>query len=136
MTARSLSHVARRISSQIQDLECKQGHKVDGDSVSRSVDVDSEIGEIEDATAEAQKSLSEFLAFVKTFDLREFSTIYCEREWRSTRQFPFTLNDVAMIVLPKRGNVPFFDHFVNEEAPKLKIGRAIPVVPWEDLVEH
>ncbi len=73
--------------------------RVDEDRVWREVDISSELRDIENAVTKAQTSFTEFLAFVKTFNQSEFSTIYCEREWRSTRQFPFGLNDIAMIVL-------------------------------------
>ena len=32
----------------------------------------------------ANERLKGFLAFIKTFEEKEFSTIYCEREWRPT----------------------------------------------------
>jgi hypothetical protein len=76
------------------------------------------------------------LAFVKTFALDEFSTIYCEREWRSTTAFRFQLEDVAMIVLPRTGDTNLFGQFVQEVVPPLGLPRSVPIVPWEDLVEH
>jgi hypothetical protein len=76
------------------------------------------------------------LAFFKTFERKDFSTIYCEREWRSTKAFSFALDDVAMIVLPRwPGGASYLDQFLDM-ARKLKLPRSIPIVPWEDLVEH
>ena len=64
-----------------------------------------------------------------------FRSVYCEREWRSTREFAFELSDVAMIVLPRKiAEQTFYDEFVKHRRARLP--RAIPIVPWEDLVEH
>jgi hypothetical protein len=119
-----------------EDLECDQGHAVEVDLAWEIADIETAAGAVGQAVSSARESLEEFLAFVKTFDKREFSTIYCEREWRSTKAFPFTFQDLAMIVLPDRpkGN-SYFSKFLRE-ARALKLPRSIPVVPWEDLVEH
>jgi hypothetical protein len=135
INARSLREAEWNIDSQVEDLTCKHGHPVDTDS--GLYDAREQLRDIGDAVSEVQTSLTEFLAFVKTFNQREFSTIYCEREWRSTKPFPFTTNDVAMIVLPKIGSeTSYFNLFVGEEPVRLNFPRSIPVVPWEDLVEH
>lgn len=132
----SLREAEWNIEREVEDLTCKQGHHVDFDS--GLLDISSEMGDIGDVVTEARTSLREFLAFVKTFNQREFSTIYCEREWRCTRQFPFGLNDIAMIVLPLKtiNEISYFNQFVTEGARRLNVGRSIPVVPWEDLIEH
>ena len=123
------------IDSQVEDLKCVHGNPVD---VKRSLyDAGAALRDIEGAVTKAQDGLMKFLAFIKSFDQGEFSTIYCEREWRSTTVFPFAMTDVAMIVLPKRSDEKsYFDLFVSEAARKLKCPRSIPVVPWEDLIEH
>jgi len=90
----------------------------------------------DNAIDSARKSFRDFLAFVKTFARTDFSTIYCEREWRSTEPFSFSLDDVAMIVLPKSGAGSYFNQFLSKEVRNLKLLRSIPVVPWEDLIEH
>ncbi len=131
-----LSYAQWEIESQVQDLKCEQHHEVD---LSGGVfDIDSELHDVKDAINAAQGGLAQFLAFVKTFDQAEFSTIYCEREWRATREFAFGMDDVAMIVLPKTGDErqSYFNKFVSEEAAKLNCPRSIPIVPWEDLIEH
>ena len=95
------------------------------------------LGDIEIAIDEVKKSLKTFMAFIKTFDKSEFGTIYCEREWRSTKAYKFNLNDIAMVVLPKTvGGNNYFGEFAEVVAPKLKLPRSIPVVPWDDLIEH
>jgi len=76
------------------------------------------------------------MAFVKTFSSEEFSTIYCEREWRSTKDFTFKMDDVAMIVIPKDSKTNYSRQFVNEIAHDIGIPRAVPIVPWEDFAEH
>lgn len=117
----------------VERLECKEGHTVDL-SDARD-DVESAVDEIREAVERATNRLEYLLAFVKTFANDEFSTIYCEREWRSTNPFGFTVDDVAMIVLPKAvENRRYFDEFVSGSSEGLP--RSIPIVPWEDLIEH
>ena len=133
----SIVSEADDIESEVDKLECEHGHevKVDLNSEFRHLRLWTE--DILDDISSAQENLEKFLAFVKTFAPREFSTIYCEREWRSTNSFSFSENDVAMIVLPKGdASSSYFRRFVSDRATRLKLPRSIPVVPWEDLVEH
>jgi len=134
--ADALGDAESNISSAIEDLTCQQGHQVDVDR--GQLDISWEMRDIEDAVTAARQSLRAFLAFVKTFNQRQSASIYCEREWRSIKAFPFRPNDVAMIVLPTKdvSGVSHFKRFVTEGARSLRIPRSIPVVPWEDLVEH
>jgi hypothetical protein len=121
---------------EVETLECKDGHTValDGPSCSQ---IESAIEDISAVAQTARSRLEQFLAFVKTFASDQFSTIYCEREWRSTKPFPFTLSDVAMVVLPKTGGDKcLFDEFVSHASVTLRLPRSIPIVPWEDLIEH
>ena len=100
-------------------------------------EIETEVESLEDSISNTKQSLEEFVAFVKTFDRSEFSTIYCEREWRSTEQYNFDIDEVAMIVLPKNiGGIQYFKNFVERVAPGIKLPRTIPIVPWDDLVEH
>jgi hypothetical protein len=85
----------------------------------------------------ARKSLHEFLAFIKTFDKDEFGTIYCEREWRSVEAYKFAMDDIAMIMVPRSvGGTNYYKDFVEKNLERLKIPARLPIVPWEDLVEH
>jgi len=72
------------------------------------------------------------LAYIKTFEHSEFETIYCEREWRTTNNYEFTIDDIAMIILPKKGKKDFYNSFLKST----KLPRRVPVVSWEDLIEH
>jgi Putative abortive phage resistance protein AbiGi, antitoxin len=84
----------------------------------------------------AKTSIEQFLAFVKTFEKDEFYSVYCEREWRSVTPFEFTFDDVAMIVVPHRTEGRnYFGPFVDSRAKALGLPRAVPVVPWETLLE-
>jgi len=122
--------------SDLEDLECDHDRSVEHDLDRSADDLEEEAQDIEDGVDAAQTSFREFFAFIKTFDKAEFSSVYCEREWRSTRQFPFEMNDLAMIVLPRRGKgKSYFDDFVKRRRT-LTLPRSIPVVPWEDLIEH
>lgn len=95
-----------------------------------------EADDIESAVDTAKTSFRRLLAFVKSFDVDEFGTIYCEREWRSTRAFKFSSADVAMVVLPKKvADSEYFRNFVDQDAPGLTLPRSRPIVPWDDLVE-
>jgi hypothetical protein len=78
-------------------------------------------------------SFENILAYVKTFSLKEFDSIYCEREWRKTSKFTFKEKDIAMIVLPrKQDNRDYYNEFLKT----IDLPRAIPVLCWEDLIEH
>ena len=85
------------------------------------------------ALALARQDACRIACMLKTFSPTEFDSIYAEREWRSTNPFRFTYDDVAMIVAPKAG-----DYFTRlcDEAVGMGIPRSIPIVAWEDLVEH
>jgi abortive phage resistance protein AbiGi (putative antitoxin) len=120
---------------ELDDLKCEKGHEVELPSFLESTMAEAFADAIEPVET-ANERIKSFLAFIKTFDEREFSTIYCEREWRSTADFSFALEDVAMIVLPKTGDAQLFQRFVNEVIPEIKLPRSVPVVPWEDLIEH
>jgi hypothetical protein len=108
------------------------------------IDIDSEISDIEtegwiisESANEAMTSVKSFLAYTKTFGRDEFSTIYCEREWRSTSAFGFSFDDVAMIVLPKKlGRNDCHRTFVERTVKSIGLPRRIPIVPWDDLIEH
>lgn len=112
-------------------MRCTHGHPIElvnPDLI--SIYFDGVLGVVDTARDELKK----FLAFVKTFKQKEFSTIYCEREWRSIKDFPFDLEDIAMIVVPKTEDL--FKRFIEEIVPKVHLPRSVPVVPWEDLIEH
>ena len=101
------------------------------------MEIECEVDSIENAISDARQSIEDFVAFVKTFEESEFSTVYCEREWRSTKAYKFKIDDLAMIVLPKTvGGKKYYKSFVEKVAPNIKLPRRIPIVPWDDLVEH
>jgi Putative abortive phage resistance protein AbiGi, antitoxin len=131
-----LEYEANNLGDEIDQLECEDGHKIDGDGSSMVFDLASEANVMESAVKAASESFDKFLAFVKTFEPNEFGTIYCEREWRSIQPFKFDYSDVSMIVLPR--NTYIGDHYDNfvEEARRLQIPLNISIVAWDDLVEH
>jgi hypothetical protein len=107
------------------------------DTLGAISDIESEVDSLENAISRASESLQNLVAFVKSFEQNEFSTVYCEREWRSTKQYNFEIDDLAMVVLPKAiGDTKYYKDFVEEVAPRLRLPRRIPIVPWDDLVEH
>ena len=107
-------------------------------SLSLALDyVDAEAGDAKGLELAARTSFDRLLAFTKTFSPEEFSSIYCEREWRSLDNYSFSFDDIAMIVLPKKaGEGQYFSTFVEQELEELNLPRSVPVVPWEDLIEH
>jgi hypothetical protein len=121
--------------SELEDLECEHKHPVELPSF-LSHDIVRAFSDALEPVEKANDRIKSFLAFIKTFDEQEFSTIYCEREWRSTAEFPFSLEDVAMIVLPRTGGAQYFKRFIEEVVPEVGLPRSVPVVPWEDLIEH
>jgi hypothetical protein len=133
----SIESAASDLESSTTSVQCEYDHEVEVDLSSEIADIESAAQGVADDISSAEEKLKEFLAFIKTFGPTEFSTIYCEREWRSTEPFPFSAGDVAMIVLPK-GNAreSYFEDFVSKKTRTLGVPRSIPVVPWEDLIEH
>ena len=100
-------------------------------------EAESYMGDIEHSVEDSHAHFKKVLAFVKTFAQNEFSTIYCEREWRSISAYKFDYDDIAMLVLPhKVGRNKYYSKFISDQIKRLKLPRRIPVVPWEDLVEH
>lgn len=92
-----------------------------------------EIKYLEDANESATVGYSNILAFIKTFDESEFDTIYCEREWRSLDSFKFTVEDIAIIILPRnQDGFNFYEDFINNT----NLPRSITIAAWEDLIEH
>ena len=70
------------------------------------------------------------MAYVKTFRLDEYDTIYCEREWRSLRDFGFgSWKNVLMVVLPER-----YIEGLCKALPSQR--KDTTIVPWEVLMEH
>ena len=129
-----IKSAADDVDSALDDLP----EDADADNARSYVDnVRYEADSVGDNVEDAKGSLESFMAFVKTFKESEFSTIYCEREWRSVETYRFSLDDVAMIVLPRKiGKQSYFENFIRKVIPRLKMPPIIPVVPWEDLVEH
>ena len=100
-------------------------------------EVKSSADTIRQAHSDVEDSLQELLAFVKTFGTKEFGSIYCEREWRSLKEFRFTAADVAMVTVPGQvGTRTYFKELCETMWSKYRLPRSIPVIPWEDLVEH
>jgi hypothetical protein len=79
-------------------------------------------------------NLKKVLAFIKTFSTNEFESIYCEREWRSLNPYSFQLEDIALIIAPRKGG--YFDKLCNFIEKKIRLPRNISVNAWEDLIEH
>ena len=100
-------------------------------------EAESYIGDIETSVDFSHKRFTKVLAFVKTFSHDEFGSIYCEREWRSIRPFKFKHDEIAMLILPhKIGKRSYYGEFIRDQIKRLNLPRRIPVVPWEDLIEH
>ena len=128
-----ITSAAEEIESAVADIE----EEVEIDVSSSLMEIESEAEFLADTVSSARESLREFVAFVKTFQENEFSTIYCEREWRALKSYEFSYEDLAMIVLPRRvGRTTYFEDFIRTSAPRLKLPRSVPIVPWEDFVEH
>jgi hypothetical protein len=121
---------------EVESAQCEHAHDADIDITSAMGQFEIGADDIETALDESRTSFRRFLAFVKTFDRHEFSTIYCEREWRAVSTLKFSYADVAMIVLPRKvRNTSYYEKFVSQGSERLRLPRSIPVVPWEDIVE-
>lgn len=133
-----IESIVSDIESEVSSIQCEQGHDVELDIDNELSSIGEEVDRVVEHTDNARDALAQFLAFVKTFGDNDFSTIYCEREWRSTSSFGFEISDIAMIVLPAKGEHgrDFFSDLVREEIGRLGIPREVPIVAWEDLLEH
>lgn len=128
----SLELNAGDVESWVNDLDCDAA----ADIGAAASFLWSEATDIREAVNAARRSFRRLLAFVKTFTRDEFQSIYCEREWRSLEPFTFTYDDIAMIVLPRLiGRNRYFERFLKSSILR-RIPRGIPIVPWEDLIEH
>lgn len=118
------------LESECDDLQSNLDElEVDIDTFSLS----NEISYVEDANENVGIGYSNILAFIKTFDKSEFDTIYCEREWRSLDSFKFTVEDIAIIILPRnQDGFNFYEDFINNT----NLPRSITIAAWEDLIEH
>lgn len=131
-----IAAAADQIESAVDDASTEHEH-LDLDVSNEVADIEGEASTAESLVEDARQSIADFVAFVKTFDPSEFSTVYCEREWRSTHVYHFDIDHVAMVVLPESAaGRKYFRPFVERVAPQMKLPRRIPVVAWEDLVEH
>lgn len=123
-------------SSSIEQLESAIEKIFDEYELNESIDTSDAMSSINDLESDVSGILSyyeDLLAYIKTFDDSEFDSIYCEREWRSTNSFEFKIEDIAMIVLPKRVGVnKYYEPFLSSTS----LPRSIPIVSWEDLIEH
>jgi hypothetical protein len=126
----------RDVESAAEDFTCEDGHPVEVPPLFAYTAIDGAIDDVLEKVEHSNECFNSFLPFIKTFDEHEFSTVYCEREWRSTNFFSFKMDDIAMIVLPKGGDDQLFTRFINEVVTAVNLPRTVPVVPWEDLIEH
>jgi hypothetical protein len=84
---------------------------------------------IDSVLRDARDNRKDLLACVKTFTAEEFSSIYCEREWRSLKPFSFSYYDIAMIVLPRRAGRT---NYYSKTCPnQILIGRSYESCPTD-----
>ncbi len=115
-------------SGKIFDTEFEYDADLDSELQSSKTDFEIARMELDDVVYDIKNGLNDFVSFIKSFDVDEFNSIYCEREWRSLTPFNFKTKDIAMIVLPKRGG--YYNKLIRE-----KLLSDVPIVPWEDLIE-
>ncbi|EDL70648.1 abortive infection system antitoxin AbiGi family protein [Vibrio campbellii] len=124
------------IESEIESLSDEVERKLLEHDIDDSIDVSGTEWHVEQVKKGQQKleeNYSNILSYIKTFDSAEFDSIYCEREWRSTNNFRFSWDDIAMLVLPsEQEGYEFYADFLNT----FDLPRSITVARWEDLVEH
>lgn len=134
---------ADQIKDELDDIESSIYDAIDeiqnNEDYDNSIDIDisgnvsainNEVDDIILAKDQVLESLEDFVAFVKTFEESEMNSIYCEREWRSLKQFNFNYEDIAMIILPRQNG--YFQKLIASGL----IPTNIPIVPWEDIIEH
>lgn len=97
-----------------------------------ATDVHGELEELESEASSANEGLFNALSFVKTFSATEFETIYCEREWRSLKDFSFVRPDVAMLVVPSADR-----DVVRKVLDKQKnVWASVKVISWDEIVTN
>jgi len=107
------------IEMEISDIEDIYDN-LDIDTLDAISEIEYELDSLDVSISNASKSLQNLVAFVKSFEQSEFK-----------------IDDVAMIVIPQKvGNKKYFKNFVEKVAPNIKFPRRIPIIPWDDLVEH
>lgn len=122
--------------SELDDLEMEVNSEFEKGDIDEIVDISSvemALDSIDIAKDSVEESYGDLLAHIKTFDESEFESIYCEREWRSTSPFKFSVKDIAMIVLPRlQEGFEFYDDFLASTS----LPRNVTIAVWEDLIEH
>lgn len=121
---------------ELENLQGEIDTVLSDNDIDESVDsssIELELDFIESSQGSIEECLSQQLAHIKTFDESEFDTIYCEREWRSTQPFNFSIDDIAIILLPKEQEG---HHFYKKFLEEAKLPKEVTVGSWEDLVEH
>lgn len=122
--------------SETESVQDKIDKIIEDNDLDGSVDTSSVISELEwiqTAQETIDESFQNFLAYIKTFDTTEFDSIYCEREWRSTKNYSFNTDDIAIIVLPKeQEGERFYERFLKE----VNLPKTVTIACWEDLIEH
>lgn len=125
----SIDGFLNNIQIDLDRLEEDTDH-IDTDGQWLKWDIERRVEDIEREIDDTKVSIRNLVSFVKSFTIEEFSSIYCEREWRALNRFDFTHSDIAMIVLPQKGG--YYDDLISSK----KLPDYIPIVPWEDLIEH
>lgn len=92
-----------------------------------------ELFNMENNISEIKEKYFDILAFIKTLNHKELNTIYCEREWRSIKEYRFSNKDVVMVVLPKKGSLK---NYYNDFIKISTLPRKIPIICWEDMIEY
>lgn len=87
---------------------------------------------INNANDLAREEFKRFLVYVKTLKPEEFSTIYCEREWRSPKKFEFHPSEVAWVLAPQDLAGVDFRQRLIELAEAGTISRDFTIRAWED----
>lgn len=122
--------------SELESIQEEIDKIIEDNDLNDSVDtlmIALELEWVENAHKKIDESFQNFLAYIKTFDTTEFDSIYCEREWRSTSNYSFTEDDIAIIVLPKeQEGERFYERFLKE----VDLPKTVTIACWEDLVEH
>jgi len=117
------------VSTMQQSVESHDPRLIDGINPTKLVESWSSF--LEGVASRISVGLVNHAALVKTFEIRDMDIIFPEREWRLLTNYHFSHNEIAMIILPRSGG--WYDRFIEE---RLEIPRAIPIIAWEDLIEH
>ena len=135
--------IVESIESRMSDLEGELSEHEDVDAdipdigMEHGDEIRYEMKSLVEDIPQALNRLKNAMAFIKTFNNKEFDSIYAEREWRSISNFAFKDSDVAVILLPHEiagSKRDYYNDFIRRDIKYAGLKKD-KVIVWEDVVK-